>query len=95
MSIRKCSIALDDEINVVGYIDKDSKLIKNKNWDLWTINKYSIYNKSECQSCSFNAQCLSSACPLKFIKNSEIICPEVVYNLENLSTNIINYIEKI
>jgi len=95
MSIRKCSIALDDEINVVGYIDKDSKLIKNKNWDLWTINKYSIHNKSECQSCSFNAQCLSSACPLKFIKNSEIICPEVVYNLENLSTNIINYIEKI
>ncbi len=95
MSIRKCSIALDDEVNIVGYIDKNSNLIKNKNWNLWTINKYSIHNKSECQSCSFNAQCLSSACPLKFIKNSEIICSEVVYNLEDLSTNIINYIEEI
>ena len=93
MSIRKCSVALDDAVNVVGYIDENSKLIKNKNWNLWTINKHTIHNKQECQSCSFNSQCLSSACPLKFIKNSEIECPSVVYSLENISNNIINHIE--
>lgn len=93
MSIRKCSIALDDEVNNVGYIDNNSTLIKNKNWSLWTINKHSIHNKQECQTCSFSPQCLSSACPLKFIKNSEIICPDTVYNLENISNSIINYIE--
>lgn len=93
MSIRKCSIALDDEVNIVGHIDNNSLLIKNGNWNLWTTNKHSIHNKQECQSCSFSPQCLSSACPLKFIKSSEIICPDTVYNLEYISNNIINYIE--
>jgi len=93
MSIRKCSIALDDEINIVGYIDEQSNLIKNKNWNLWTLNKNSIHNKAECLTCSFNPQCLSSACPLKFIKSKEIICPDNIYYLEELSNQIINFIE--
>lgn len=93
MSVRKCSIALDDEVNMVGHINQNSELIKNNNWHLWTLNKHSIHNKQECMSCNFNPQCLSSACPLKFIKQSEIICPEAVYDLENISNSIINFIE--
>lgn len=93
LSIRKCTVALDDKVNMVGFIDENSKLIKNSNWSLWTLNKHSIHNKQECQSCSFSPQCLSSACPLKFIKNLEIACPDVVYNLENISNSIINYVE--
>ncbi len=93
LTIRKCSIALDDKVNIVGYIDNNGNLIKNRNWDLWTLNKNSIHNKQECYSCSFNPQCLSSSCPLKFIKNYEIVCPDIVYNLENTSNNIIDYLE--
>jgi len=93
MSIRKCTVALDDERNKVGFINDKAKLVKNSNWNLWTLNKHSIHNKQECQTCSFNPQCLSSACPLKFIDTGEIICPHEVYNLENLSNNIIDYIE--
>jgi uncharacterized protein len=93
LTIRKCSVALDEKINMVGYINNDAKLIKNKNWDLWTLNKFSIHNKEECKTCSFNAQCLSSSCPLKFLKDFEISCPDAVYNLEDISNNIIELIE--
>ena len=92
-TIRKCSVALDEKINMVGYINNNAQLIKNKNWDLWTLNKFSIHNKQECKTCSFNPQCLSSACPLKFLKDFEISCPDAVYRLEDISNNIIEFIE--
>jgi radical SAM protein with 4Fe4S-binding SPASM domain len=93
MSIRKCSIALDDDINIVGFLDDNAQLIKNNNWNLWTMNKNSIHNKQECSSCSFNPQCLSSPCPLKFIQNNDIICPDSINELDHIANNIINYLE--
>lgn len=93
MSIRKCSIALDDDINIVGFLDDNAQLIRNNNWNLWTMNKNSIHNKQECSSCSFNPQCLSSACPLKFIQNNDIICPDSINELDHIANNIINYLE--
>ena len=93
MSIRKCTVALDDEVNIVGYINDNSELIKNKNWNLWLLNTNSIHNKQECKQCAFNPQCLSSSCPLKFIKNFEISCPTYVYSLEDISNEIINFLE--
>lgn len=93
MTIRKCTVALDEDINKVGYINKEGLLIKNNNWNLWSLNKYSIHHKQECMAYSFNAQCLSSACPLEFIKTGNIVCPDSKYHLEDLADNIINYIE--
>ncbi len=94
MSIRKCTVALDYDKNIVGYISKDGELIKNSYFDLWTLNKNSIHNKSECLTCSFNPQCLSSACPLKYIQNYEISCPIDHSNMISVADNIISYLTK-
>jgi len=93
MTVRKCTVALDNPKNMVGIIQSDGNLVKNENWDLWTLNTNSIYNKPDCLTCSFNPQCLSSACPLEFIDNMNIACPSESSNLENLSNSIIDFIE--
>jgi uncharacterized protein len=89
MTIRKCTVALDDEINDVGTI-QNGILQTNKNYEKW-INK-NIYNKPECQSCNIYSLCLSSSCPLYTIKNNETKCIEEKHQTKTIAKQIINFI---
>lgn len=93
LDVKKCTVALDDPINLVGKIDRNGIFLKNNNWKLWV--KDELYQNDKCKTCFFISQCQSNNCRLKNIKQSMSVCPtEIIDNEINISNEIINYIKK-
>ena len=93
MKVKKCTVALDDPINMVGYISKTGNFIENENYNLWVQDD--LYRNINCSSCFFISQCQSNNCKLKTIKNFMPTCPsEIIANEEKISSQLIKYIQK-
>lgn len=75
-SLQKCTLALDEPENEIGYIDLDGNAHINqelhKKW-------YDIEPQDQCYSCKKIFTCMSKACPLKRIKGKKFICDRAVY----------------
>lgn len=92
LNVKKCTVALDDPVNLVGKIDYSGSFIKNDNWDLWI--KDSLFIEKKCSSCFFISQCQSNNCRLKNIKNKRLLCPSgIAVNKKRITNKILNYIE--
>ncbi len=72
-TVKKCTVALDKEINLVGNLLNSGELIFNQNFQKWVEPK--LFQKQECLSCHFIAQCNSNACPLENMEQGISICP--------------------
>ena len=90
LEVKKCTVALDENYNVVGEIS-NGELIKNNNWDMWISKK--DFNKNECLSCEIYPLCLSSSCPLDKIKSSEIRCISEKDKSSQLAVEIVEFLE--
>ncbi len=90
LKVRKCTVALDDPINEVGFISKEGRFIKNQNWEKWILKSGTPKNE-KCGGCGFFNQCLGSACPLVNIKQNESVCPDVKNDLSHPVKLIINH----
>lgn len=80
-SIKKCTIALDNEINHVGTLLQNGEIIKNENWYKW-INP-NPDDKDKCIDCFLSYYCNSNACPLHNMIQKKTICPPAVNNFEH------------
>jgi len=93
MKVKKCTVALDDPINMVGTIEKNGNFMENKNYILWVQDD--LYRNINCSSCFFISQCQSNNCKLKTIKNFMPTCPsEIIANEEQISNELIKYMQK-
>ena len=65
--IKKCTVILDDEINVVGSVKCNGKyLLNEQNISWWT-----AYEKSpECLSCKIHPLCYGKKCPACYKKQN-------------------------
>ncbi|MBI6060835.1 radical SAM protein [Clostridium perfringens] len=84
-TVRKCQMAMvsdtDKNIDLIGKINKDGELIKNKNEQLWVKPNLS----KQCEYCVALPLCLGSKCVYnKFIKGE---------NCTNVRDNLINYLQ--
>lgn len=73
LKIRKCTVALDDPINIVGSLSKDGEALFSPNIDLWTKD----YSDNNCSSCFAQNTCQGNSCPLVNIKNNSKNCPPI------------------
>lgn len=81
LSVKKCTVALTNPINNVGYISTEGKFIKNSNWVIWVKNDIELADK--CKACHFLRQCTGNACPLINIINKDIICSNIVHSTQH------------
>lgn len=91
LKVKKCTVALDDPINEVGYITLDGRLIKNDNWNKWTDNNPADSDK--CNKCSILSICYGAACKLNNIRRQDRICPDIKGNIFHKIQLIIKQME--
>lgn len=72
-SVKKCSAALEDEINRIGYLDTDGNMHLDQ-------NKLgcgcSTFLPAECDYCEIYPLCYVKACPYNRIRIQDIACPK-------------------
>ncbi|KUO94619.1 radical SAM/SPASM domain-containing protein [Ferroacidibacillus organovorans] len=75
-ALHKCTVALDDDRNRVGFLNQDGTLmVNNDKFDLWVHqNEETDHN---CQRCFFRPACQGAACPLERMRSGESPCPPV------------------
>ena len=70
-NVRKCTVALNDEINCIGYIDKMGQMHLDK-------LKAAMWNEKvgchELAKCKFYPLCFGKACPYKAILGKQYLC---------------------
>lgn len=89
--LRKCTVALDDPINIVGYVNNHSgKIELNENFELWTKD----YSNSFCGSCFMQKSCQGNSCPLENIRSNKKCCPPVKQNIDLLTDQVTKFYEK-
>jgi uncharacterized protein len=72
LAVRKCTVALNNPMNIVGLLAKGGVFVKNSNLERWVENKVD----SSCKNCFFFNQCRAAACPLANIIAGKAICPD-------------------
>lgn len=85
-NILKCTIVLNqDDRNIVGYLDKNGKVIYNEKLDYW-IN-VTNRNNSKCNNCPKLLTCFNSSCPLALINHNKhdisSVCPDFCTNISS------------
>lgn len=90
LKLMKCTVALDDPINNVGYIDYGKHEL-NENFYLWTKS----YADSSCEKCFANETCAGNSCPLVNIKNNRKNCPPIKQEIENITAKVVKFYERI
>ena len=90
LKIKKCTVALDDELNDVGELLPSGEIMLNKNHDKWLAS----YTNDNCSSCAINIQCKGSACPLINMKNKKAICPPVTSYKKEWSERLVKFIQE-
>lgn len=89
--VRKCTVALNDPINFVGYLTNDGKLHKTINYDLWEKN----YADSYCSSCFLSKSCQGNSCPLANIKKNAKNCIPFKFQPELLTKKVVRYYKRL
>lgn len=70
-SVRKCTVALNDEVNCIGYIDETGKMHLDKSKAaLW----YESVGCQEMEACKFYPLCYGKTCPYKVISGKQCVC---------------------
>lgn len=78
-TIRKCTVALYDVQNNLGYL-KDGKMVLNREKEiLWNQNK--SHENPVCASCELLPTCFGKFCPLENIQKKIVACPPMEKNL--------------
>ncbi|HFU7059048.1 TPA: radical SAM protein [Bacillus cereus] len=73
-TVYKCTIALYEDYNKVGYINKDGEMIlDDEKLKLWVSRGI---EDSGCKSCFFAPSCHGDSCPLVRIQTSKRPCPQ-------------------
>ncbi len=90
LKLMKCTVALDDPINNVGWIN-DDQYILNENFQFWTKNYYD----SSCNKCFANQTCTGNSCPLVNIKNNKKNCPPIKMEVEKVTAKAVRFYERI
>ncbi|WP_314344984.1 SPASM domain-containing protein [Haemophilus parahaemolyticus] len=90
LKVRKCTVALNDPINIVGFIDKNGIYQKNENLDLWIKD----YSDKYCNTCIAQKTCQGSSCPLANIKANKKICPPIKQEINVLTQQVVKFYDK-
>lgn len=91
LALQKCTIALSNPKNNVGFITETSEITLNQNFHHWV--KGTPFKKEECKTCFFVLNCYGSVCPLNTINNNNVTCPKEKKQEIELTQKIVNYIE--
>lgn len=71
-SIHKCTAALDDEVNKVGYLSNTGIMhFNDEKINLWNNVPYFC----KCKNCKYYPICYSRACPYQIIRMGTLSCP--------------------
>ena len=90
LKVRKCTVALNDPINTVGFIDKNGIYQKNENLNLWIKD----YSDKYCNTCIAQKTCQGSSCPLANIKANKKICPPIKQEINVLTQQVVKFYDK-
>lgn len=72
-TLQKCTIALEEPLNKIGYLDMDGNMhIDEELHKKW----YDIPLNEKCYSCKKLISCMNKTCPLKRIQEERYICKE-------------------
>jgi uncharacterized protein len=71
LRVLKCSVALDDTVNMVGRLLPDGELRLNENFEQWVSDPLT---DPKCQECCTAPICQARLCPLDRIKNGKRHC---------------------
>ena len=88
--VRKCTVAMDDPLNIVGKIEVNGDFIKDKNFSLWVKD----YSDQSCNSCFAQKTCQGNSCPLENIKQNRKICPPLKMDISSLTKQVVKFYEK-
>lgn len=98
--VYKCTVAFDDELNHVGYIDKDGQMyIDEDKLSLWVSGHEST--DTGCQSCFFRPSCQGASCPHVRMHTNQSSCPPVKQYIKDYlkivasQSNRIEYLEEV
>lgn len=89
-TVRKCTVAINDEVNKVGELKENGVLSLNENFDLWIRN----YSNPECDSCFLERTCSGNSCPLVNIKSGRAVCPPAKAAPEYATEKIVSFVER-
>lgn len=79
-AIYKCTVALDDPRNKIGYVTVDGQFIlDDAKHNRWIASGEE--SDSGCRACSFRPSCQGNACPLHRMDSGESPCPSVKVNI--------------
>lgn len=88
--VRKCTVALDDKINIVGSINHTGELSLNDNIHLWIKD----WSNDGCKSCFAQNTCQGNSCPLENIHRNQKSCPPIKNNVSALTYKVVKTHEK-
>ena len=79
--IYKCTVAFDEDINNLGYLNSNGQMIiDSAKAAKWIIND----SKSEkCDKCFASCNCYYGACPINRMKN-KVVCPYFMFELDDI-----------
>ena len=89
LKLFKCTVALDDPVNLVGYIDQKGETQLNSNISLWTKD----YSNSGCTNCFAQNTCSGNSCPLINIKDNIKHCPPIKQEIEKITSKVVRFYE--
>lgn len=90
LQLRKCTVAMEDPMNIVGRIKENGELSLNSNMELWIKD----YSNQYCNSCFIQQSCQGNACPLENIKKQRKICPSIKNDSGFLTEKVIKFYER-
>ena len=89
-SVKKCTVALNESLNIVGLLQADGKIDFNDNYSLWLKD----YADEDCHSCFMFRSCRGNGCALINIKKNQKQCPPNKHLQKKYIPRILNFIEK-
>lgn len=90
LKVRKCTVALEDPINFVGYLNEHGILQKTINFELWVKD----YSDEYCLSCFLYKTCQGNSCPLENIKKSRKVCLPIKTQKDEITNKVINFLKQ-
>lgn len=90
LKLLKCTVALDDPLNLVGQVDCNGGVDFNNNFHLWVKD----YSDEGCKECFAQNSCAGNSCPLVNIKENRKICPPVKMEIEKVTAKVVKFYER-
>lgn len=89
-SLKKCTVALSDPLNTVGYLEAEGELKLNSNYSKWIKD----YSDHECLKCFLFRTCQGNSCALTNIKSGQKKCPPIKKLKNRYEQKIIRLIDQ-